>query len=192
MVGDEIRLRADARHNHDRLLEVAAVAFARDGAGASLKSIAQDAGVGIGTLYRRFPAREDLVEATYRAETARLCDSAGALLAERGPRDGLRDWAGRFLEYLVLKHGMADALPAILAAREGLRASTRTRIHGAIAVFLTAGADEGLLRRDVASEDVMMGLGGTALIAAGQDDPALGARLVDLLVDGLRPETPPA
>jgi AcrR family transcriptional regulator len=69
-------LRADARLNESRLLEAAAEAFNRDGTHASLKDIAEAAGVGIGTLYRRFPTRERLVEATYRNEVARICAAA--------------------------------------------------------------------------------------------------------------------
>jgi AcrR family transcriptional regulator len=106
-------LRADAQANYDRLLEVAARAFAADGADASLKAVAAEAGVGIGTLYRRFPAREDLIEATYRNETARLGQSAAELLAERDPVDALREWMERFTDYMLTKRGMADALPAI-------------------------------------------------------------------------------
>ncbi len=79
-------LRADAQLNHDRLLEAAALAFARDGADSSLKAIAQEAGVGIGTLYRRFPTRDDLIEATYRNETERLSERAQRLLLEQPPR----------------------------------------------------------------------------------------------------------
>jgi AcrR family transcriptional regulator len=104
-------LRADAQANYDRLLEVAARAFAAEGADASLKAIAAEAGVGIGTLYRRFPAREDLIEATYRNETARLGQLAAELLAERDPVDALREWMERFADYMLTKRGMTDAWP---------------------------------------------------------------------------------
>lgn len=177
-------LRADARKNHDRLLEVAARAFARDGADASLKNIAKEAGVGIGTLYRRFPARDDLVEATYRSETARLCDSAPTLLRLHGAAGGLRRWADDFLAYLHVKHGMAEALPAILSARAGLRTGTRARIREAVATFLAAGAADGTLRADLDADDVMMALGGIAAITESQGDTALGGRLLDLLLAG--------
>lgn len=74
--GQRRRLRADAKRNEDRLLAAAAGAFARHGADASVKDIARAAGVGIGTLYRRFPSKELLIEATYRQEVAELCDAA--------------------------------------------------------------------------------------------------------------------
>jgi AcrR family transcriptional regulator len=122
----EIRqLRADAQANHERLLEVAAGMFARDGFGASLKAIGAGAGVGIGTLYRRFPTREDLIEATYRNETTRLSGSATELLGDHAPAEAFRLWAERFVDYMSTKQGMAGALPAILVARDGLRLQSR-------------------------------------------------------------------
>ena len=78
-------LRADARRNRDRLLEVAVQAFSTDGPDVPLESIARTAGVGIGTLYRHFPSREALVEAVYRSELERLCQEGAALLAELPP-----------------------------------------------------------------------------------------------------------
>src|SRR3954447_1683535 len=104
---DTPALRADARLNRDRLLEAAAEAFAREGADTSLKAIAQQAGVGIGTLYRRFPTREDLIEATYRNETTKLCQSAPRLLETGEPLAALREWMSRFVDYMLTKHGMS-------------------------------------------------------------------------------------
>ena len=91
-------LRADARLNHDRVLEAAGRAFARDGEDASLKAIAKDAGVGIGTLYRRFPTRELLVEATYRAESAKLCAAAPTLLEAMPAAEATRMCMDGFLD----------------------------------------------------------------------------------------------
>jgi AcrR family transcriptional regulator len=179
-------LRADARLNRDRVLEAAAQAFAREGADTSLKAIAREAGVGIGTLYRRFPAREDLIEATYRSETSRLCQGAAELLAGHEPPAALRRWMDNFVCYMHTKHGMSDALPHILAARDGLRAESRVMLRDAIAVLLRAGAGAGSLRGDVPAEDVMMALGGITLIAGAEGEQDLAARLLDLLMDGLR------
>jgi AcrR family transcriptional regulator len=180
-------LRADAQINRDRLLEAAARAFARDGADTSLKAIAQQAGVGIGTLYRRFPTREDLIEATYRSETTRLCESAAELLGITEPADALRQWMDRFVDYMLTKHGMSDALPIIIAASEGLRAGTRTMIRDAIATLLDAGARTSTLRGDIPADDVMMALGGITLIAGAEHQRGLATRLLDLLMDGLIP-----
>lgn len=188
-------LRADAQANYDRLLEVAARAFASEGADASLKAIAAEASVGIGTLYRRFPTREDLIEATYRNETTRLAESAAQLLQDRAPVDALRDWMEQFVDYMQTKQGMADALPAILAAREGLRLHSREALGQAIATLLAAGTAAGQLREDAAPGDVMMALGGITLISGHEDQRELASRLISLLLDGLvvsRGNVPPA
>jgi AcrR family transcriptional regulator len=179
-------LRADARVNRDRLLDAAARAFARDGAEASLKAIAKDAGVGIGTLYRRFPTRERLVEATYRNETARLCAAAPDLLRVRPAAEALRVWMDHFVDFLATKRGMADALRAVLVADGELRMQTRDLLTDALATLLTAGIAEEALRPDIDPNDVLMGLGGVTLIAGEPDQRALAGRLLDLLIDGLR------
>jgi AcrR family transcriptional regulator len=178
-------LRSDAQANYDRLLEVAAGAFAREGADASLKAIAAEAGVGIGTLYRRFPTREDLIEATYRNETTRLCESAPQLLRDRAPVDALREWMEQFVDYMLAKQGMADALPAILAAREGLRRHSREALSEAMEKLLAAMTAASRLREDVAAGDVVMALGGITLISAHEGQRQLASRLISMLLDGL-------
>src|SRR5215468_311982 len=86
-------IRSDARRNHEKLLEVATVAFATaEGRTVSLESIARDAGVGIGTLYRHFPNREALVEAIYRAELAEVAAAAQQLVKRHPPKAALRRW----------------------------------------------------------------------------------------------------
>jgi AcrR family transcriptional regulator len=184
---DAQTLRADAQLNRDRLLEAAAEAFAHEGTDTSLKAIARQAGVGIGTLYRRFPTREDLIEATYRNETTKLCESAVSLLETMDPIAALREWMNRFIDYMLTKHGMSDALPSILAAREGLRAGSRTMLRDAIGTLLDAGVQTATLRGDVPADDVMMSLGGIALIAGAERERPLATRLLDLLIAGLTP-----
>jgi AcrR family transcriptional regulator len=186
-VAGERTLRADARVNQDRLLEAAAAAFAEPGADTSMKAIARAAGVGIGTLYRRFPTREHLIDATYRNETARLGQSAEALLAERPPVAALRAWMDRFVDYVLTKHGMAEALPAILATTDGLRMQSRGVLRDALARLLDAGASASTLRPDADPGDVLMALGGITLIAEYEGRRELAGRLCDLLMDGLSP-----
>ena len=180
------RLRADARQNYDRLVAVAAQAFARDGSQASLKAIAGEAGVGIGTLYRHFPTREALVEAVYRTGTQRLCEAAPELLRELPPVDALRAWTSRFLDYMAAKDGMAEVLHAVLAADDGLRMDTRSRLNEALALLLDAGKNSGDLRRDLDAGDVFLALGGFALVLDRQPDATGRAeRLLALLLTGL-------
>lgn len=190
MPSEKVRLlRADAQMNHDRLLDAAARAFAREGVGASLKAIAQDAGVGIGTLYRRFPTRETLVEATYRNEVARLCAVAPELLQASPATEALRTWMDRFVDFMATKQGMADVLRAVLVSHADIM-QTRALLADALATLLTAGAAEEMVRSDLDPMDVLMGLGGVTLIAGESDQRDLAGRLLDLLMDGLRYRPP--
>jgi AcrR family transcriptional regulator len=179
-------LRADAQRNRERLLAVAARAFAEGAAEVTLDSIAKDAGVGIGTLYRHFPTREALVEATYRNELGRLCDAADELLASMPADQATRQWMDGFIDYMTTKRGMADALRAVVASGGDPFAESLARLVGAITTLLAAGAAAGTIRADVQPRDVLASLSGVSLAAGepGQRDQA--RRLLDLLMDGLR------
>ena len=173
----------------DKLLAAAAAAFARDGTGATLKQIAKDAGVGIATLYRRFPTREQLVDATYRYETARLAARTSDLLGELPADQALRTWMSQVLDYLATKHGMADTLKTLLQEDERLSSRTREQLTGAVEEFRLAGVTQGLIREDVASPDILMSLAGVTLAAGAAHQRAQAERLLDLLMDGLtRPD----
>lgn len=177
-------LRADARSNQERLLLVAGEAFAREGTQASLKAIAQRAGVGIGTLYRRFPTREALVEAVYRNEVAHLCAAAPELLKTLPPEAALPAWMEKFIDFMATKQGMADVLRVVLLSEED-RLKTRDLLRTAIAALLDAGASAGTLRAGIEPNDLLMGLGGISLIAGAEDQRQLATRLIDLLLHGV-------
>ncbi|WP_312034442.1 helix-turn-helix domain-containing protein [Actinoplanes sp. TBRC 11911] len=178
------QLRADAQRNHERLLEIAAEAFAREGTQTSLKAIAQEAGVGIGTLYRRFPTRETLVEAVYRNEVARLCDSAAELLESLPPEDALRAWMESFVDFMAAKQGMADVLrPDLMPADD--RMQTRDLLRAALARLLDAGVATDTVRPGVDPYDLLMSLGGIVLIAGAEGRRDLASRLIDLLLRGV-------
>ncbi|GAA0383101.1 TetR/AcrR family transcriptional regulator [Microbispora corallina] len=177
-------LRADAQRNEDRLLKAAAAAFARDGAGASVKDIAREAGVGVGTLYRRFPSKELLIEAMYRHEVRLLCEAAPELAAALPPADALRTWMARFIDFMAAKHGMAEALRVVLTD-EGERLQTRADLAEAMGCLLAAGADEGATRAEVRAQDVLMALGGISVMADTEQDPGLAGKLIDLLLHGV-------
>jgi AcrR family transcriptional regulator len=179
-------LRADARRNRDRLLEVAVRAFSQDGPEVTLDAIAKQAGVGIGTLYRHFATREELVEAAYRSELAQLCDSAGELLKTREPDEALRAWMDGFIHYMTTKRGMADALRALIASGGDPFSHSRTMLTTAIAELLQAGATAGAVRSDAEPDDVLFSLSGLSLTAATPEPQARMGRLLDLLMDGLR------
>ncbi|MFF9431717.1 TetR/AcrR family transcriptional regulator [Streptomyces sp. NPDC014746] len=179
-------LRADARRNRERILEAAVRAFAEQGADVPIDTIAKAAGVGSATFYRHFPTREALVEAAYRNELARVCDSAAELLADLPPDRALRAWMDRFIAYLAAKQGMADALRAAVASGADPFAETLDRLGAAIDALLRAGAEAGLLRPDVDPFDVGLSLAGVGLITSSPAQRDRSGRLLDLLLDGLR------
>ena len=179
-------LRADAQRNRERLLAVVVRAFSQEGPDVTLESIARDAGVGIGTLYRHFPTREALVEAAYRNELGRLCDAAADLLRAAPPDEATRTWMDRFIDYMTTKRGMADALRAVIASGGDPFAQTRGRLLGAITALLGAGAAAGTIRGDVEPGDVLASLSGVSLAAGEPAQRDQARRMLDLLMDGLR------
>jgi AcrR family transcriptional regulator len=179
-------LRADARRNREQLLATAVAAFSGAGPDATLESIARTAGVGIGTLYRHFPSREALIDAAYRSELARLCDSVPDLLAGMPPDQAMRSWMNSFVDYMTTKRGMGDALRAVIASGGNPFSESRGRLLAAITALLQAGADAGLLRPDVSPDDVLVGISGVSVLAAEPDQRVQAGRLLDLIMDGLR------
>ncbi|MFJ1458223.1 TetR/AcrR family transcriptional regulator [Nocardia sp. N2S4-5] len=177
--------RADAQRNRQRLIETARDMLADDGGKVPLESIARAAGVGIGTLYRHFPTRDDLVEAVYRAELTTVCESAADLLAELPARAALRAWMDRFADYVAAKREIADALRAVIASGAVTSAQARAALGGAVQRLLDAGAAEGTLRTDVRAEDVVVSLLGIFLACNTPDQREQAGRMMDLLMDGL-------
>lgn len=176
-------VRSDARRNREKLLEVATASFATaQGRPVSLESIARDAGVGIGTLYRHFPSREALVEAVFRAELAEVAAAAGRLLDRHPPRIALRRWMDRYASFVAAKRGMAESLHAIFDSGAVEPSQTRDSIVGAVDMLLRAGADDDTLRSDVQADDVVGSLIGIFL-ATGS--PEQTSRMLDLLAAGI-------
>lgn len=184
--------RADAQRNREKLLVCAATALSHDG-DVPLESIAEQAGVGIGTLYRHFPNRNALVEAAYRQEVQQLCEAAPALLdPDRAAVDALREWMGRFVRYAAAKRGMGAALRSALGSDSPLFGETRGRIVDAIGVLLDAGRADGSVRPDVAAEDVMCAMNAVWMVPDDDGWTDRARRLLDLVVDGLRFGAPAA
>ncbi|SDS16671.1 TetR/AcrR family transcriptional regulator [Microlunatus soli] len=179
--------RADAVRNREQLLTVAARAFAGTDADTSMRAIARQAGVGIGTLYRHFPTRESLVEAVYRDQVAGLVNGAQQFLAEVSPAEALRRWMDLFGAWIATKGGMLDTMLAMIESGDLAHARTRDDILTAITAMLDAGRTSGDLRADVSAEEVAAVLIGIFTVAH-QSGPAVRTdRLLDILLDGLRP-----
>jgi AcrR family transcriptional regulator len=186
-------LRADARRNRDKIVAAARAAFTTADTVSPenmvpLESVARDAGVGIGTLYRNFPTREALVEAVYAAELDDVTQSAPELLQRFPPDIALRAWLDRYAQFSAAKRGMIGTLRAGWSAGR-ITPRTRERINAAIDMILAAGAGSGSFRDDVQADDVTTMLLGIFLsTAASHGTPEQRIRLLDLLVDALRPQ----
>jgi len=178
--------RADARRNRERLLEVAAEAFTRDGINASLEDIAREAGVGIGTLYRHFPTREHLVEVLYRREVEALCEAAEELARQHPADIALAEWMQRFVGYIAAKRGMAASLRILFETNSELFAAASGKVPVALRRLVDAAASKGLIRSDVDSTDILQALSGIYSAPDTPDWQTRSDRLVSLLMDGLR------
>ncbi|MFI5778628.1 TetR/AcrR family transcriptional regulator [Nocardia sp. NPDC051570] len=179
--------RADAQRNRQRLVESARRLLTEQGSRVALEAVARDAGVGIGTLYRHFPTRDALVEAVYRAELNRLCDTATELLRTMPARNALRAWMDHFADYVATKREMAEALRAIIASGAVTSAQARTQLAAAAQSLLDAGAAEHTLRTDVRADDVIASLVGIFLACGQPDQRDQATRMMDLLLAGVTP-----
>ncbi len=182
------RQRADAAENRERLIRSARERFARDEA-VTLEAIAQDAGVGIGTLYRHFPHREALIEAVYREQIADLRAGAASLLAGHRPVQALRRWMDLFADWAEAKRGMVSALARMNRSGALDPDASRREIEGVIATLLDAGIAAGELRAGVDPADVRSLLAGI-LAAAGDREQT--SRLFDLALEALTAARPTA
>jgi AcrR family transcriptional regulator len=178
--------RADARRNNAALLEAAAAAFVEFGVSVPVRDIAARAGVGVGTIYRHFPTRADLIVAVYRHQVQACAEAGPALLASCDrPHDALARWIGMFVDFLVTKHGLAEALRSDAAAFQTLHAYFLDRLVPVCGQLLDAAAAAGEIRSGLDPYELMRGVG--SLCAGAGSDPRYNPRhLVELLVAGLR------
>lgn len=179
--------RADATRNRTQLLEAATHLFMAHDSESSMRAIARAAGVGIATLYRHFPTRESLVDAVYRDQVTRLVIGANALLAELPPPAALRRWMDLFGDWIATKNGMLDTLLTMIESGELPHAQTQTELLAAIDELLSAGRMTGELRDDVTAEDIAASLIGIFTVAHPQTHHERAGRLLNILLDGLRP-----
>ncbi len=179
-------MRADARRNHDRLVEVAATAFARDGIDASLEEIARIAGVGIGTLYRHFPNRDALLEAVFRHNVDDIASQADELIATLPGDQALAEWMNRFVRYVSTKKGLASHLKSVVSADAEIFEYSHAKMDSVMQRLVEAAQKEGAIRTDVDHRDVLKGLSGVCMMSdvPGWQDQA--CRVSSLLMDGLR------
>ena len=183
--GHERPVRADARRNLDLLLKAALDVFATSGVDAPVREIAEKAGVGVGTVYRHFPQRSDLIKAVMRNEVDACADAAATLSAGHEPGEALVLWMQRFADFIMAKRGLAAALHSGDPAYQALPVYFDQRMIPALQGLLDRAVVAGAARGDVQAGELLRA--GAQLSNLGQgDDPAMTRRMIALLVDGLR------
>jgi AcrR family transcriptional regulator len=177
-------LRADARRNYERLVTAARKVFDKQGFGAPMEAIAREAGVGVGTLYRHFPKRIDVVEAVYLTDVDELMISAEKAVANLDPFAAVEQYLWAFVGYARRKRVFLGELREAFDKNPGLKLRSRERIDEATQLVIGRAQRAGVVRSDVNGRDVMQLLGPVCT------SPTLTAeqteRLLPLIIDGLR------
>ena len=175
--------RADARRNYEKLLTAAREAFAEGGEATSLESIAERAGVGIGTLYRNFPNRQALIEALYVDEVEEVCRTA-AELEVADPWEALNSWLERVVSYVATKQVLIAELVNYLDTDAELFQACRTYLYSAGEPLLLRAQEAGVVRPDVTIGEVIQLVVGIAKVPSA--DPAQTEHVLRVALDGLR------
>jgi len=178
-------MRADARRNYELLVDAARQELKEHGEGASMEAIAKRAGVGIGTLYRHFPKRIDLVEAVYRNDVDVLIASAERALIDLEPWAALGTWLRAYVEYGRSKRTFLNELHEAFEKNPDLKPASRDRIWDACERLLHRAQDAGAARRDIDGRDLMQLVSPMCMDSTLTADQ--GDRLLNMVLDGLRP-----
>ncbi|QIQ04109.1 TetR/AcrR family transcriptional regulator [Streptomyces liangshanensis] len=187
--GPPRRIRADAQRNVDALIKAARTVFDTSGVDAPAKEIGDLAGVGVGTLYRHFPLRSDLVKAVVEAGIDACAAAGPQLSAVHEPGEALAEWLRRYTEFLGTKRGLAPALHSGDPAYAALPGYFLEKVGPALATLLDTAAKSGAVRDDVSAHDLLYAIANLCMPVPGQG-PEYNQRMVTVLIDGLR--TPPA
>lgn len=175
--------RIDVIRNKNAILEAAKAVFANSGVDAPVREIAEAAGVGVGTLYRRFPKRFDLVAAVFRREMDICVDAAVELSSKYPPGDALKRWLMIYTDFVTTKKGLSVALHSGDSAFDGLQEHFKATFEPALYTLLKAASDTGDIRTDIDAYDLLRAIGN---MAVGEDGGAHTKRMVLLLADGLQ------
>jgi AcrR family transcriptional regulator len=177
--------RADAQRNIEALLKAALAVFTKSGVDAPVRDIAEKAGVGVGTVYRHFPQRSDLIVAVFRQEVDACADAAAELVVKYPPTEALSRWMQRFAQFVTAKRGLATALHTGDPAYEPLPAYYDSKLRPALATLLKRAVDAGEIRAGTPPGDLLSAV--VSLSRPAYDvAPDHTNRMIALLIDGLR------
>ena len=179
------RVRADAKRNMDALLEAALAVFGDSGVDAPVREISVRAGVGVGTVYRHFPQRSDLIAAVFRREIDACADAAPILADAYAPFEALAHWMQRYAAFIATKRGLAKALHSGDPAFDALPAYFEERLQPALRTLLASAGAAGEVRTDVDADDLLRAVASLCM-SASENGSGQAQRMVALLIDGLR------
>lgn len=179
-------MRADARRNYDKLVSAARDVFASEGGGVSMEAVAKKAGVGVGTLYRHFPRRIDLVQAVYEDDVDELVQTAQRAVAELEPWPAVVAFLEAFIGTARTKRTFLNELREAFEKDPDMRSRLRERIDEATVLVIGRAQRAGAVRADVEGEDVMQLLGPVCTSPTLSDEQMV--RLLPMILDGLRAE----
>jgi AcrR family transcriptional regulator len=177
-------MRADARRNYERLVAAAREVFTREGGSASMEAIAREAGVGVGTLYRHFPTRLDVVEAVYRTDVDTLTGTAARVAEELEPWPAVVAFLEAFVRYAQGKRTFLNELHEAFERDPELRVRMLDRVQEASQLVIGRAQAAGAVRTDVDGKDVMQLVGPMCTNATLTEDQSM--RLLGMILDGLR------
>jgi AcrR family transcriptional regulator len=178
------KLRADAARNRAKLVTAARDVFTSEGGDASLEQIAKAAGVGIGTLYRHFPTRLELLEAVYRDEVDVLRETAEKVIPNHTPIEALELWLVAFVDYAATKRHIFTELVEAVGRESELMTHSRAVIYDNAETLVVAAQEAGQIRADVTSPDVLRLVGGCTMMP--NFDREQTERILRIVMDGLR------
>ncbi len=178
-------MRADAQRKMSSLLTAAMEIFRTSGVDAPVRKIAERANVGLGTMYRHFPQRSDLIKAVFEKQVDACADAASELASKLEPGDALAHWMQRFVDFLATKRGLAAALHSGDPAYSALPAYFSTRLLPALEKLLDRAVAAGVVRSGVDPEELLHAVANLCSVSHDKE-PAYARRMVALLVDGLR------
>ena len=178
-------MRADGLRKMNALLLSAMEVFARDGVAAPVREIAERAGVGLGTVYRHFPQRSDLIVAVFQTQVDACAAAAAELAATCEPGEALSRWMQRYVDFLRTKRGLAAALHSGDPAYAALPLYFSKRLEPALDSLLISARTSGSVREGISAKELLRAVG--TLCQGIQDgDPLYARKMVRLIVDGLR------
>jgi AcrR family transcriptional regulator len=180
-------MRADARRNHDRLIEVATAAFAAEGVTVSLDEIARRAAVGPGTLYRNFPTKESLIEAVVQHRLQQLVDDARALRDAPEPGVALLEFVDHLVTEVAAKRDLVDALTNAGVDVGPVVTATSRELRSEIGHLLGRGQRSGAVRTDIGTTELMALMSGIIMaLGPRPGEPPDPRAVLAVLHDGLR------